>query len=77
MAACSEEDPPGKRVTATLREEDWKILAEEMEAPTAGYHPQLFRLKEDQSLGEPLVVPGRLLLPYVEAVAQAQVVSDA
>ncbi len=56
----------------SLRDEDWKSLSEEMESPTGGYHPALCALKPDGTAGAPITVPGRLLLPYIDAVAQAK-----
>jgi hypothetical protein len=67
IEACSS----GPQFPAVLRQEDWQILNEEMETPTAGYHPPLVKITADGQPGAPVVMPGRLLLPYIEAVAGA------
>lgn len=64
------EGVPGSNVV--LRDDDWKSLSEEMETPVAGYYPPLFVLKADGTQGASVNVPCRLLLPYIDAVAQAQ-----
>jgi hypothetical protein len=69
VEACSKL-PTGS--TVELRDDDWAVLAEAMETPTAGYHPKLFVQKPDGSAGEPVTIPSRKLLPYIDAVVDAR-----
>lgn len=53
---------------ASLRKDDLKMLADEMEAPTAGWMPPLVRTMPDGTTA-PFNVPGRAFAGYLDAVS--------
>ena len=60
---------PGEQVE--LRQDDWQLLAQAMQEPPAGYHPKLYRVREDKTLGDPIDMPTGRVRPYIDAVEQA------
>jgi hypothetical protein len=55
--------------TVLLDEADWQLLVKAFESPTQGYYAQL----EDPRTGDPVTIPGRVFLPYIESLSEDNV----